>query len=373
MTMYAASTASHKAPAGPGVSGPCFEGRRGLKCHQTTSLPGRSILSEKYGRIHRLLKILTLIQAESGWNAKRLADECGTSERNVYRDMEMLEGAGIPYYYDEQTQGYRVRRDFFMPPVELTFEESLALIVLASQIGDKEQIPFTKAVARVVAKIKGQLPEKVRKELSDLDQHIEIQLARASSEDGIRDVYDHVRNAISNRRALECSYESINNRDQDDEPEVFHFEPYRLYFDQRAWYAIGFHGGRDEVRCLRLNRFTKVAPTQKAYDIPDDFSMDDRLGKAWRMIRGDKTYKIVLYFDSAFAETIASTHWHQTQAIEWQDDESIIFNCEVDGLDEIVWWVLSMGPHCIVKQPPELIDRIKDLTSRVAAHYDGNK
>ncbi len=330
-------------------------------------------MSEKYGRIHRLLKILTLIQAETGWNAKRLAEEVGTTERNVYRDMQMIQGAGIPYYFDEDTQGYRVRRDFFMPPVELTFEESLALIVLAGEIGEKEQIPFTKAAARVVAKVKGRLPDKIRKELADLDQHIEVQLARASSEDGIQDVYDHVRSAISKRRALECSYESIANRDQDNgDTEVFRFEPYRLFFDQRAWYAVGLHHGRDEVRCLRLNRFSRITPTDTAYAIPDDFSMADRLGNAWRMIRGETTYKIELHFDAEFADTIASTHWHQTQTVEWLEDDSIRFRCEVDGLEEIVWWVLSMGPHCVVKQPPELIERVKDLVGRTIAHYDGH-
>jgi predicted DNA-binding transcriptional regulator YafY len=329
-------------------------------------------LPDKYGRIHRLLKILTLIQSETGWNAKKLAAECGTSERNVFRDMQMLQGAGIPYFHDEQTNGYRVRRDFFMPPVELTFEESLALIVLAGQIGDKEQIPFTKAAARVVAKVRGQLPDKIRRELSDLDHHIELQLARSSSEDGIKDVYDHVRNSIANRRVLTCSYESLANRETDDsDPELFEFKPYRLYFDQRAWYAIGFHSNRDEVRCLRLSRFSQVTPTDKPYQIPDDFSMDERRGKAWRMIKGDTTYKIELHFDKDFAETVADTHWHATQVIEWQEDESILFRCEVDGLDEIVWWVLSMGPHCVVKEPPELVSRVKQLAGEIVSHYDG--
>jgi predicted DNA-binding transcriptional regulator YafY len=372
MTSIATYMPSNKAPTTPGVSGPCLYIVPGLHCIPPYSTPGSSALPEKYGRIHRLLKIITLIQAETGWNAKKLASECSTSERNVYRDMEMLEGAGIPYYFDELTKGYGIRRDFFMPPVDLTFEEALALIVLAGQIGEKEQIPFTKAAARVVAKVRGQLPDKIRKELSVLDENIEMQLARASSEEGVKDVYDHVRNAIANRRALTCSYESLANRDRDDgDPEVFEFKPYRLYFDQRAWYAIGFHGNRDEVRCLRLSRFTQIKPTDKPYNIPDDFSMEERRGKAWRMIKGDTTYQIVLHFDKEFAETVSDTYWHATQVIEWQDDDSIIFRCEVDGLDEIVWWILSMGPHCVVIEPPELVDRVKRLAGEILSHYDG--
>src|SRR5438874_1866514 len=50
-------------------------------------------MAADYGRIHRLLRVLTLIQGEKGWNAKRLAAECDTTERNIYRDLKMLTGA----------------------------------------------------------------------------------------------------------------------------------------------------------------------------------------------------------------------------------------------------------------------------------------
>ena len=97
--------------------------------------------------------------------------------------------------------------------------------------------------------------------------------------------------------------------------------------------------------------------------------MDDRRGKAWRMIKGDTTYKVELHFDKEFAETIADTHWHATPEIEWLEDESILFHCEVDGLEEIVWWILSMGPHCVVNKPPELVDRISQMAQAVVDSY----
>lgn len=324
----------------------------------------------KYGRIHRLLKILTLIQSEPGWNAKRLAEECDTSERNVYRDLNMIEAAGIPYSFNEQMQGYQVRRDFFMPPVKMTLEESLALIVLAHQIGDADQIPFMKPAARAIAKVRGQLPAKLQDELADLDHQIEIQLTQSTPGEGIQDVYDRVRHAIANRRAMQCSYESLNARQSDrDDSEVFIFKPYRLFFSHRAWYAVGLHEGRDEVRTLKLGRFIGAEVTDTPYAIPDDFSLEEQLGNAWRMIRGDTTYDVELHFDAEFAETIADTHWHKTQEIIWQKDESILFQCQVDGLDEILWWILGMGPHCTVRKPTELIDRVRELTQQVTATY----
>lgn len=322
-----------------------------------------------YSRIHRLLKILTLIQGDRDWTAERLGDECGVSVRTIYRDMKMLEGAGIPYFYDEQSRGYQVRRDFFMPPVQLTLDESLALIALAEHIGGEEQIPLTRAAAKAVAKVKSHLPHPMRAELEKLGSHMDIQLARAGPHHGFEDVYNAVRNAITRRCVLECKYESIGSDRKPGADEPFEFRPYALFFSQRAWYAVGHHGRHDEVRCLKLNRFTRLNPTKMKYAIPVDFNLADHLGNAWRMIRGGRTYHVELWFDAEFAETISDTHWHPTQEVKWHPDGSITFRCTVDGLDEIVWWVLSMGPHCRVLKPQALADRVVGLARQMVDSY----
>src|SRR5690606_8879844 len=123
-------------------------------------------MSADYSRIHRLLRILTLIQGSDGWTARRLAAECGTTERTIYRDMKMLEGAGIPYFHDARTNGYCIRRDFFLPPVQMTLDEALALAVLAEQVGAQEQIPFTRSAGKAITKIRSQLPAGLREELN---------------------------------------------------------------------------------------------------------------------------------------------------------------------------------------------------------------
>lgn len=325
-------------------------------------------MSADYSRIHRLLKILTLIQGEQGWTSQRLALECNVTERTIFRDMKMLEGAGIPYFYDEQTRGYSIRRDFFLPPVQLTLDESLALAALAEHVGGDEQIPYTHAAARAISKIRGQLPVALRRELEKMEQHVSIKLAAAMPPESASDVYQRVRLALAGKRALRCRYESPSNEHGGSD---FIFKPYALFFNQRAWYVVGHHEGHRSVRCLKLNRFTALEPTGIAYEIPRGFALDGHLGNAWRMIRGDRSYEVVLHFDAEFAETIADTHWHRTQEVIWRDDGSIEFRCRVDGLEEIIWWILSMGPHCVVKKPRELADRVKQLAEGIVRQYAG--
>jgi len=113
-----------------------------------------------YTRVHRLLRVLLLIQSEPGWNARRLALECRVTERTIYRDLEELEGAGVPWYFEQATDGYRVRKDFYLQPLQLTPEEMHALELLLREAPDDEP---TTANARVaLRKIRAQLPAHVR-------------------------------------------------------------------------------------------------------------------------------------------------------------------------------------------------------------------
>jgi predicted DNA-binding transcriptional regulator YafY len=41
----------------------------------------------------------------------------------------------------------------------------------------------------------------------------------------------------------------------------------------------------------------------------------------------------------------------------------------VDGLEEIIWWIISYGPHCRVLEPPELKSRVASLHAKAAGLY----
>ncbi|MDX2016981.1 MAG: HTH domain-containing protein, partial [Planctomycetota bacterium] len=111
-----------------------------------------------YSRIHRLLRILTLIQAQTGWGPARLAAECGVNERTIYRDIDELRAAGIPCDYDAKSEGYRVAAEFFLPPVQLTAEEALSLAVLCEQVADPSQIAHLASAVRALEKIQAAMP-----------------------------------------------------------------------------------------------------------------------------------------------------------------------------------------------------------------------
>ncbi|MBC8309692.1 MAG: WYL domain-containing protein [Phycisphaerales bacterium] len=322
-------------------------------------------MSIKYTRVHRLLEIISLVQSQRGWNAKTLSERCDTTERNIYRDINQIKEAGIPIEHHKET-GYKINGTFFMPPVRLTFEEALAISALCEAMADKGAIPFVRPASMAMNKILAQLPFDAREELTERMRTMELRTTATMDEEGYEDVYDKVQTALLKRTVLRCKYESTSNPEND---EAFMFHPYALFFGTRAWYVVGFHEKRDDMRTLKLSRFLAIEPTTEKYEIPTTFNVDKHLGNAWNMIPGDQDYEVELNFETPFSQTVSDTRWHNTQEIKWHDDDSCTFTCTVSGLEEIVWWVLSMGPYCKVVKPELLAQRVEQLASDTAAMY----
>ncbi len=320
----------------------------------------------KYTRVHRLLEIISLVQGQDGWTAKALAQRCDTTERNIYRDINQIKEAGIPMNNTKE-RGYHIDGAFFMPPVRLTFEEALAVAALCEAMADKGAIPFIRPASMAMNKILAQLPFDAREELTDRLRTMQLRTTATMDEEGYEDVYDKVQNALLKHTVLKCKYESTSSQNTD---ETFMFHPFALFFGTRAWYVVGFHEKRDSIRTLKLSRFLAIEPTTLKYEIPPTFNLDKHLGNAWNMIPGEKDYNIELRFESPFSQTVSDTRWHTTQNIVWHDDDSCTFTCTVSGLDEIVWWVLSMGPHCRVIKPTELANRVASLAQNTAEIYE---
>lgn len=210
------------------------------------------------------------------------------------------------------------------------------------------------------------MPDAIKEAIEPLDGRVTLDLARGQTGEDCRDAYEKVRDALHQRRVLKCHYDAANSNHSSND--IFEFRVYELWWAQRGWYAIGHHSQRNEIRQLKVNRFDFIQITDKPYAIPDDFKLRDHLGLAWRMIRGDTRYKIAVRFDPEFAFSVSETRWHSTQQEVW-DGDRVTLCFEVDGLDEIVYWVMGYADGAEVIEPKELRDRVIDLARGVIDRY----
>ena len=317
----------------------------------------------RVSRIYRLLRLITLLQGDRGYRVSDLAEELQVSRRTVFRDLNMLEMARIPYYFDAESGGYRIGRHFFLPPVNLTLNEALAVLVLTGRGRSSGKVPLLADSASAAVKIESVLPGAVRRHLGGMTGQVGLNLGPMSRHEGLDEMFRRLTDAVSQRRVCRIVYISFHERKQI----VLMVHPLRLVFVSRAWYVVAWSVAHREVRTFKLGRIRRLDVTDKEFTPPRDFDPERCFGLAWSMIPEGRLYKVHLHFEPQVAGNVAEVGWHETQRVEWNDDGSIEFHVTVDGLGEITWWVLGYGDQVRVVAPRVLRRRVAQKAQAVLA------
>jgi proteasome accessory factor B len=93
------------------------------------------------------------------------------------------------------------------------------------------------------------------------------------------------------------------------------------------------------------------------------------LGLAWGVFRGESCCDVAIRFWGPAAKVVAETNWHRTQQSEVQANGDVILRFKVEGLEEILWWLMSWAPFARVEEPIELrIRLVEELTNGIKAN-----
>lgn len=319
-------------------------------------------------RIRRLLRIVAILHSGRLVNAPDLARECEVSRRTIFRDIENLRDSGLLISYDEKKQTYQFESSQFLIPTDLTAEEILALLVLCQDYADSETgIPHLAPARMAAFKLASRLPSEVRQSFGELLDLHHLQLPPLAKPDETNQIYDQIQTALKTQHPLQVEYNSFADQD------VIRtrLNPYALYFGNRSWYVIGHASLFRQVRTFHLKRFQKAELLiRQNYKIPARFSLENYFGNAWQMIREtSQKHEVIVRFGRKVAGNVAEVHWHKTQQIEKNADGTIDFRVEVEGLNEICWWILGYGNQAYVVQPLELRNMIVKHAQRMIEQY----
>ncbi len=317
-------------------------------------------------RIYRLLRVITMLQSGHNYTVAELAEELQVSRRTVFRDLNMLEMAHIPYYYDRQRGSYRINDHFFLPPVNLNLLEALAVLLATKRTGQSSRLPLAAASSRAAVKLESILPPPVREYVGTVIDRLTVLPAANARHEGLDDLFDRALSAAADRKVCRIVYISFHEQQQI----TTLVEPHRLTFVGRAWYLIGHSRMHDERRTFKLGRIRKLTVTKETFAPPCENDGDGGFGNAWRMIPEGKLYDVHLHFLPKVAGNVAEVNWHHSQRVQWNDDGSIEFHAQVDGLGEILWWILGYGDQVRVISPVQLSRRIVQVARRTEALYE---
>jgi predicted DNA-binding transcriptional regulator YafY len=123
---------------------------------------------------------------------------------------------------------------------------------------------------------------------------------------------------------------------------------------KQAWYLIARPEGSDHPVTYRVQRFRSLRKLDLPSDVPAEFDLRGYFGNAWAVYRGDQSYEVEVRFAPEAAATVTETIWHHTQQTQVNDDGSVTLSFRVDGLEEILGWLLGWSGRIEIVKPAEL-------------------
>lgn len=316
-------------------------------------------------RIDRLLKIVTQLHSGRSLSVEDLARETGVNRRTIFRDLEVLDRAGAPFKFDRREQRYKLTREFFVPPVDLTLEECLSLMFMTQKMISRDVSPNYAAALKASIKLESTLPNELQGSCTELLRQMDFNMTPVSPVDGLTGHLCDLQSAIVEQRKTKIRYEPPTLSAFDD---VLH--PYHVAFIRRAWYVIGLSENDSAVRTFKIERIGEYQLLPERFEDDQDFDLAEYFGNAWSMIRGEQSYHVKIRFEPYVATNVEEVMWHKTQSTVREEDDSLIFEVDVDGVEEISWWVLGYGDQAVVLEPPELREIIRARAKEMCRSYD---
>ena len=317
-------------------------------------------------RLARLLRLLELVSGRGRWNPKTLMAEFEVSERTVHRLRETLELAGVPVAYDKAQNAYRVHGGYRFPPLHLTDDEAFGQ-ASATALGGNDELKLPQTSVATTRKLIDTGNERLRHVLTDATKLTAVLGLKLADHPEQRARITAIQKALVERKRLVGTYRSPYESGS----VTLDLHPWRIALVKNAWYLIARPDGEGQPRTYRVVRFHSMNATDLPATIPDDFDLKAYFGNAWAVYRGDTSYDIELRFAADAADAVLEHAWHPTQTVERHAGGEVTLRFTVDGLNEVLRWVVGWAGRVRVVQPAELRDLVLEQHRKAVARNEG--
>jgi predicted DNA-binding transcriptional regulator YafY len=320
--------------------------------------------------LERIAAIDRAVRAGEYPNVRTIAGRLEVGRRTVLRDVEfMRERLGAPLAFDPARGGYHYTDPAYrLPYLTLSEGELLALFLAERVLQQHRGTPYAADLARAFKKVTAGLTDRVTIDLNHLGS---LRSFRATAPDAVDpEVFRGLDAAVAGRRRVKVEYWTAT-RDEVTRREI---DPYHLASVDGHWYAIAYCHLRREVRVFRASRVRSLRPTGETFEVPEGFSVEEYLGGALGVLRGDEgeRHRVRLRFRGTAARFVREEIGHPSAVWEEKARGELELTLTLSHLREVEMWALSWVPEVEVLEPPELRDRVAAaLTEAAALHTSG--
>jgi predicted DNA-binding transcriptional regulator YafY len=213
-------------------------------------------------RSARLLALLLRLQRTGPATAATLATELEVSERTIYRDVSLLQAAGVPLWTEPGTGGgIRLVEGWRSPVDGFTASETVALTLGSAGAAD---LGLGAVLTAARSKLRSALPEPARSELERVSDRFLLDAPGWFHDADPSELLATIARAVWDGTRLDVRYGTRR-------PAARRLDPLGLVLKAGTWYLVAAH--RREPRTYRVSRIGAATPLPDAAWRPADFDL----------------------------------------------------------------------------------------------------
>ena len=297
----------------------------------------------------RLFKILYYLLDKGTVTAPELAKKFEVSVRTIYRDIDMLSGAGIPVYTTTGHGGGIHLLDNFVLKKSLLSEQEMQDILIGVQSLSAVQYPDTDGV---MSKLKATF------QIAESDW-IEIDFSRwGSIVEKEKQYFEMLKRSILGRQEIQfLYYNSLGEVSQR------RCQPLKMVYKDKAWYLYAYCLKRNDYRLFRISRIKELLVTDQYFKSHSEmkesvFSLMEEMGKP---------ITIELSFPKEVSYRVYDTF--EDDVIKWNGQE-IRVNVTLPETEWLYSFIMSFGNQISILYPISLKEKIIERYKITLKHFE---
>jgi predicted DNA-binding transcriptional regulator YafY len=312
-------------------------------------------------RLQRLLLLVNEIKTNPGQLPNALYASLSVSRSMFYKDCQVLAGLGFIFHYDRRQSSYVITQDRFLPALNLSISEVLALIMAVRQLSSTGDHTLTYGAIAALRKVVSNMPGEVRAFLQASIDDVVLPEGFGCNAAILHDLWG----ACQERQRVRIVHDSGAG------PYTWVIDPYQLFFKRRALYLDACVVHELQVKMFRVNRIQQVTALGVRMPTPlVPYNFRERHRHSFSVFVGGQPQRVRIRFHPAVRQYITETRWHASQHIEDLPDGYFMFQVEVSEPREVGWWALQWGAHAEVMEPESLRQEMAETARALVQVYE---
>lgn len=329
--------------------------------------------SKRNDQVVRILKVIMMLENHpQGMTIKEIGErfkgtDLDCSERTLFRDMKAIETAHFPISREkiEERSVWKFNAvAVISDKVKISYEELKALYISKEFLEPLRGTNFYKDIHSFYEKLEKLLGAKAMKELLDIGKSIQFK-PKASWSTGVpQDVMDVLYAGCNERHKIWIEYQSTSGENAHKITRRL-VGPETLYLADAGLYLIAKDLKDNKTKTFSVPRVKAAEWTDEEY-ISIDFNAKAFFEKSLGVLNMGQAEPVQLLIKEPLASYVAERKWHESQTVMRKGD-GLQMKLNVKINDELVRWILSLGPSVVEIEPPKLRHQVGSMAEEIAS------